>query len=168
MKCINCGKENKDNTNFCSNCGVKLEQQIQKESAQNGNINIKQIQNTNNKKIPTLSWIALGFLCMQLLCFLCQYVEFLYKYVYSKVLFLFEFPYIIVSLILAIISRVINKDKMSLALIIVDAIIIVIVICLLAIFAIALGRIFSSCFTPGSEEWNFINEIVEGIRRATE
>lgn len=168
MKCINCGKENKDNTNFCSNCGVKLEQKIQKESAQNGNIDIKQIQNTNNKKIPTLSWVALGFLCMQLLCFLCQYVEFLYKYVYSKVLFLFEFPYVIVSLILAIISRVINKDKMSLALIIVDAIIIVIVICLLAIFAIALGRMFSDCFTPGSEEWSFINEIVEGVRGATQ
>ncbi len=145
MKCINCGKENKNNTNFCSNCGVKLEQQIQQDSTQNGNIDIKQIQNTNNKKKPTLSWVSLGFLCMQLLCFLCQYVEFLYKYVYSKLLFMFEFPYIIVSLILAIISRVKNKDKMSLVLIIVDAIIIGIVICLLAIFAIALANLYSSC-----------------------
>lgn len=166
MKCINCGNENKDNTNFCSNCGVKLEQQIQQEPAQNGNIDIKQIQNTNNKKIPTLSWVASGFLCMQLLCFGGLYVDIM---VYeSKLLFIFAFPYVIVSLILAIISRVRNKDKMSLALIIVDAVIIIIAICLLVIFVIALGKMFSSCFEPESGYWDLFSEFVESVGRATQ
>lgn len=29
MKCINCDNENKKNTNFCSNCGTKIEQPMQ-------------------------------------------------------------------------------------------------------------------------------------------
>lgn len=103
---------------------------------------------------------------MQLLCFGGLYVDIM---VYeSKLLFIFAFPYVIVSLILAIISRVRNKDKMSLALIIVDAVIIFIAICLLVIFVIALGKIFSACFEPESGYWDLFSEFVESVGRATQ
>ena len=158
MKCINCGDENKNSANFCSNCGTKLEQNIQ------SNQNVSS-QNANNSKIPTLSWVSLGFLCMQLFCFFCQNAGFTFKTVHSKASFVFEFPYIIVSLILAIISRVKNKDRMSLAVIIVDAIVIFIVIIFIILAAILFASVINSCSDPNSQLHNAAMDFIDGCRQ---
>lgn len=56
MKCINCGNESKDNNNFCSNCGIRLEQNSQETKnisnivKKNNNQDTAQINNVNSKK----------------------------------------------------------------------------------------------------------------------
>lgn len=166
MKCINCGNESKENDNFCTNCGVRLGQSIEistENNVTNESVNL-QSKNTNKKRIPTLSWISLGFLGMQLFCFLCQFNGFLYKNVYSKLLFIFEFPYVIVSLILAIISRVKNKDKMSLVLIIVDSVVIVIAIIFIVLAVLLMISVINACSDPNSQINVTTNEFIEGCR----
>ena len=159
MKCSNCGNENNVRDSFCSKCGNKLSQVEQK------------VKKSDNKKIPTLSWIALSLLCMQLFCFICFFNSFLYKYIYSNLLFIFEFPYTIVSLILAIISRIKNKDKMSIALIIANLLIIIIVIAFIATTAIALGTAMKSCSGSNISQQNDINnlfnEFINGVKGST-
>lgn len=166
MFCSNCGKENSNDSKFCTNCGVKLGQPIAvsiENNLTNESVNL-QSKNTNKKKIPTLSWISLGFLGMQLFCFLCQFNGFLYKCVYSKLLFIFEFPYVIVSLILAIISRVKNKDKMSLVLIIVDTVVIVLAIIFIVLAVLLLVSVINACSDPNSQINETTNEFIEGCR----
>ncbi len=170
MKCNNCGTNIENNKNFCPNCGIKIEQTIQQNqenSVQNGVVsenNNLQTQNASKEKKNTLSWISLGFLVMQLFCFICQFSGLLYKYVYSKLLFIFEFPYIIVSLILAIISRAKNKDKMSLVLIIVDITVIFILIIFIVLAVILFASLINACLTPNSSVNSSINEIFDGCR----
>lgn len=101
---------------------------------------------------------------MQLLCFICQFSGLLYKYVHSKLLFIFEFPYIIVSLILAIISMVKNKDKMFLVLIIVDITVIFIIIFFIVLAVILFASLINACLTPNSSVNSSINEIFDGCR----
>ena len=135
MKCIKCGNENNEKDNFCSKCGEKLDNSIEKSS-----------------KIPTLSWISLGFACMQVFSFLCQFS------LRIKLLLLFEFPYVIVSLILAIISRI---------LIIVDSIIIILTIVFLIVVAIFISNLINACSNPNSEMNTYLYNYIENVGGAT-
>ena len=152
MKCNKCGSENLENVNYCTNCGTKI--------AVENNENKIVENNTNNSKnkIPVLSWVSLGLLCMQLIGFLCMINSFLYKFIGSKLSIIFELPYVVASLILAIISRVKNKDKMSLILIIVDSVVIFITIVFIILAAIlaaytitSIINMFEGCATQDLE-----------------
>lgn len=126
MYCSKCGKENNNTSKFCKNCGEQLE----KEQVQNTNIaNNKKLGNTN------LSIISLIFCILQFVAtFIASEVPILD--------FLYNIPWLLISLILAIISRCKYKDTMSLVLIIVDSILIVLMI----IGAIILLCFFASLF----------------------
>lgn len=127
MYCSKCGKENDNTGKFCGNCGEKIEikEQVQ-------NINIK-----NNKKMGStnLSIISLIFCILQFAAtFIASEIPILE--------FLYNIPWVLISLVLAIISRCKYKDTMSLVLIIIDSILIILMI----IGVIILLWFFSSLF----------------------
>ena len=78
MKCSKCNYENQEHSNFCNNCGSKLE--ISNTTEENSNL---QKENNKKKKIPALSWVSFGFLLMQLFCFLCQFSQIINKHIYT-------------------------------------------------------------------------------------
>ena len=149
MKCNYCGNEINKDAKFCPDCGARIENSIQQEKMlDSNNDSYKQKTPENKNKIPVLSWISFGFLCMQLLSYIFLFNRALYNSIYSKFLYIFEIPYVLVSFVLAIISRVKNKDNMSLVLIIIDSVLIALSIIFLILAVILLVSI--------------INEIIEG------
>ena len=157
MKCSKCNYENQEHSNFCNNCGSKLE--ISNTTEENSNL---QNENNKKKKIPALSWVSFGFLLMQLFCFLCQFSQIINKHIYSKLLFIFELPYVLVSLILAIISRIKNKDTMSLVVLIIDSVIISLAIIFVIIAVIFIISLVNACSNPNSKPNHDITETLEG------
>ncbi|MBQ9071589.1 MAG: zinc ribbon domain-containing protein [Bacilli bacterium] len=127
MYCGNCGKENDNTSKFCENCGKNIER---KEIIQDNNI-------VDNKKIgsTTLSILSLVFCIVQV-------VSIFITNTFDGLDFLTSIPWIIVSLVLAIISRCKYKDTMSLVMIIIDSVLIVLMI----IGAIILFWLFISLF----------------------
>ena len=116
MICNNCNKLNEEGNKFCKYCGSKLD-------SANVNNQIISINNSENKgKKSFLPWISLGLMLLKL--FLIVLTAFFPDV--RILLYLNFIPLLIGSLILSIISRVINKDKLSLLIMIVDIILIVV------------------------------------------
>lgn len=106
MYCSKCGKENNNTSNFCKSCGAKLE---------------KVKNNTKQNNPPTLSILSLIFCILQFVAtFIASKINYLD--------FLYNIPWVVISLVLAIISRCLYKDTLSLVLIIVDVVLIVLII----------------------------------------
>ena len=141
MECKNCGKENDEGNMFCYNCGNPLKEET--------------IQKDNKKKNSKLSWIALGFLIWQIIAPLFSNI-FIVKNTIINIIF--EFPWILVSLILTIVSRCIYKDKLSKYLLIIELILIVIavifIIFYIFVFGLAVGNLFNllTWFVRGCSE----------------
>lgn len=132
MKCPKCGEDVQENDIYCGKCGTK----------------IKNIENTIPNKVPIISWVSLGFLVLEVLVFICGMVLSSMDYANKELDYLLYFPYILISLIMAIIGRVLNKDKLSLIVLIIDVVLIV----LFVIFSIITVFFFISV----------INSFVEG------
>lgn len=114
MYCNKCGKENNNANKFCISCGEKIEV-------------LDQTHNKEKIGSSNLSIISLVFCIVQFIStFIFSNIEFL-KF-FSKV------PWIIISLILAIISKCKYNDRLSLIMIIIDIILIVLYIILIIIF----------------------------------
>ena len=115
MYCKKCGKENESVSKFCKNCGEKIETKELNQNTSNNIVDKEKIGST------TLSIISLIFCVLQFVAtFIASKVSYLE--------FLSNIPWIIISLILAIISRCKYKDTMSLVMIIIDSVLIVLMI----------------------------------------
>ena len=121
MYCIRCGKENNDNSNYCINCGNKLE-----------------VNKYNISKEDTIKKDNLGYTNLSIASLICLIVRFFSTFI-GIVLssrWIIEIPWLLVSLVLSIISRVKYKDKMSKVLLIVDIVLMVIELILFIILII--------------------------------
>ena len=137
MYCRNCGFKNEENSRFCGSCGSELHANY---INQNNGINIV---NSDNKKkgIPVLSWISFGLLMFKILTIVISIIA--YNSNFS--IYLMWIPSLLGSLITAIISRVMNKDTMSLVVMIIDIILIALGILAIILFVIILGQILFAC-----------------------
>ena len=131
MYCNKCGKENNNTNKFCIGCGEKLENNIIDEK--------KEKKGYSNLSIVSLIFCILQFV----LTFISSKIEFLS--------FLSNIPWILISLVLAIISRCIHKDTMSLIMIIIDAILIVLLIILLIALMMFFAALFETLLTGCSQ-----------------
>ena len=159
MKCSKCGTKNDDNFKFCSNCGNKIE--VKDEIVNTVVINEeKTINETKKKKIPVLSWLAFYFLMAKILVTIISGVITYNMYSnYESMLdydslsyngltglaFLRLIPFLTASLVLSIISRVKNKDTMSLVIMIIDIILIVLIIVAAILLMIFVGAAIIAC-----------------------
>ena len=132
MKCPNCGGDLQENDIYCGKCGTK----------------IKDVDNKISNKVPVISWVSLGFLIVGVVSFILGGILDSADY-YNEILeHILYFPYVFVSLIISIIGRVLNKDKLSLIVLIIDAVLII----LFVIFSVIMVLFFVSA----------INSLVEG------
>ena len=122
MYCSKCGSKNEDTSKFCINCGEKLEIT----TAIDGNINNEKKLSKTNLSIASLVCLVISFIATPAGYFL-------------QIKRLYEVPWFFISLILAIISRVKYKDKMS-------KVLIVIHVSLFALAVIAIVCIFIFAF----------------------
>lgn len=137
MYCSKCGTKNETSSNFCINCGSKLDGTNNTITNVDNNVNNNDLQSTN------LSIASL-------VCLIVKFVSIFIGFASSSKWF-FELPWLLASLILAIISRVKYKDKMSKVLIIVDAILMVLEIILFIIAIIFLSLLVAN-FIEGCRE----------------
>ncbi len=144
MKCKNCGKENEDQSNFCSNCG----QQLQGDVIQKDNP-----KDNNQTKNSSLSWISLGLLIWQIIIFIISNFVDIQNTVIN---FIFKFPWILAALILTIVSRCIYKDSLSKYLLITEIVLIAI-----AIILIIIGFLTLMTLTAGCIEYTQTNTFME-------
>lgn len=136
MYCNKCGRENNNTNKFCISCGKKLE---------TNKVNIEQ-------SIKEPKKTRLGHTTLSLLSLIFCILQFVISFIASKVNFL-EFlnniPFILISLVLAIISRCIYKDTMSLVMIIIDSVLMVLmiigIILLMIFFVAALEELATGC-----------------------
>ena len=135
MYCNKCGTKNENDSNYCINCGNKLENNNVIFNNSNNSINNDGVVEKTNLSIASLVCLGIKFLSV--------FVGFI-----SSSKWFFELPWLLISLVLAIISRVKYKDKMSKILIIVDSILLVIEIILFIIVMIILTI--------------FVSEMIEG------
>lgn len=164
MFCSNCGKKNDDNSKFCSDCGNVLENNISNNTYNNQNIpnyynnptptyNVPtNTYNVNNKKkVPVLSWVSLSLLLTKvLISIIVGIVTYNYTYNYSynsySGLSIFSYlPLLTASLVTSIVSRVKNKDTMSLVVMIVDIVLIALAIIIVIIFIAAFSSFIYAC-----------------------
>ena len=136
MYCRNCGFKNEENSRFCGSCGSELYSNVNQFSVVN-NVN----QANTKKGIPVLSWISFGLLMFKLLIIVISIIA--YNSNFST--YLMWLPCLLGSLITAIISRVMNKDTMSLVVMIIDIILIALGIIAIILFVIILGQILFAC-----------------------
>ena len=109
MKCLNCGGDLQESDIYCGKCGTK----------------VKNVENKITNKVPTISLVSLVFLIIGVLTFISGMILSSLDYSNKILDFVLYFPYILISLIIAIVGRVMNKDKLSLIVLIVDAILII-------------------------------------------
>lgn len=109
MKCPNCGGDLQESDIYCGKCGIK----------------VKNVENKITNKVPTISLVSLVFLIIGVLTFISGMILSSLDYSNKILDFVLYFPYILISLIIAIVGRVMNKDKLSLIVLIVDAILII-------------------------------------------
>ena len=148
MYCSNCGKKNDNETKFCENCGNKLE--VQKEIVNNNVIN-----NNQKKKIPVLSWLSLCFLFAKVAIIIyCIFSNNYFNnyvsnydgiYDYNGMSGLSYIPFLTTSLILSIVSRVKNKDTMSLVVMVIDIVLFALLIIMIIIEIIFIGVTIIAC-----------------------
>lgn len=156
MNCNNCGYKNEKNSNFCMNCGVKLEnvQNIEEEQAKVNDV---------KQKVSVLSWIAFSLLLIGIFCSICRFnINISNK---NILYYIINLPWIVTSLILAIISRVKNKDKMSIVIVIIDTIILAIRVICIIVLAILFVSVINACNDYVSENGSEINNTINGCRQ---
>lgn len=130
MYCNKCGTKNENDSIYCVNCGNKLVNNNEIVNNSNNSINSNGLVEKTNLSIASLVCLGIKFLSI--------FVGFV-----SSSKWFFELPWLLISLVLAIISRVKYKDKMSKILIIVDSILLVIEIILFIIIMIILSIFIS-------------------------
>ena len=158
MFCSNCGKKNESYSKFCSECGNILESNASNSSVYASNQNINVVPNntytvTNNdrKKVPVLSWISLSLLLakviLSIIIGIVSYNSYNYSYGYSylSISLLSYLPLLTASLVTSIVSRVKNKDTMSLVVMIVDIVLIALAIIIVVIFIAAFSSFIYAC-----------------------
>ena len=155
MFCSNCGNRVEENSKFCSRCGNKLESNIQYiNNYQNANIvpnysvnNVVSNVNYNKKKVPVLSWVSLSLLLAKVFIIAISYlIVYGYSYnSYSGLVILNYLPLLTGSLVTSIVSRAMNKDIMSLVVMIVDIVLIVLGIIIAIIVVIAFSSLIYAC-----------------------
>lgn len=123
MYCSKCGSKNEDISKFCINCGEKLEITT---AIGDNNINSEKKLSKTNLSIASLVCLVISVIATP-----AGYV--------IQIKRLYEVPWFFISLILAIISRVKYKDKMS-------KVLIVIHVSLFALAVIAIVCIFIFAF----------------------
>ena len=122
MRCSKCDTELSENTKFCTKCGTKVGDVVPSETSIGEKV----------KKLTLSQW-ALGFLIIKGIIFLSFFSGII------KNDAILAFPGIVISLVLAIISRCRHKDKMSLFLIVIDSILIFIEIAVIVVYVLLLG-----------------------------
>ena len=142
MYCIRCGTENKDNSNYCTHCGNKLEV--------NNNIQVNKVDSVNREQMGSTNLSIASLVCLIL-----KFVS-LFGGLLSSSKWIMEVPWLLASLILAIISRVKYKDKMSKVLLIVDIILMVLEVILFIILIIIIVFFISNIIDKWGET-DFIN-----------
>ena len=116
MFCSKCGKENIKESKFCAGCGASLlDNQPIEQHQTNKNFKKTRLSNT------PLSLISLGCLIMQVI--VLSFVKNI-----GILSFLTNIPWILISLVLAIISKCKNNDKLSGIMIIINIIVIILFI----------------------------------------
>lgn len=133
MKCPNCGGNIQENDIYCGNCGTK----------------IKNVENKITNKVPTISLVSLVFLIIGVLTFISGMILSSLDYSNKILDYILYCPYILISLIIAIVGRVMNKDKLSLIVLIIDVALIILVIIFLIflffLFIYAINTIIEGC-----------------------
>lgn len=137
MKCLKCGSLNDSECKFCSNCGNPLPE-----------VNGKQITN----KLKKMSMISLLFLIFQFLIpFLFRWLNIIcslfteFKILSNLMDFIIYFPWALVSLVLAIISRSLYKDQLSLIVLIIDLVLLFLAITTFIFFAAFINWVSVGC-----------------------
>jgi len=110
MFCSKCGNENNKESKYCAVCGASLLENQPIEQHQTN----KKLENTRLSNTP-LSFISLGCLIMQVI--VLSFIKNI-----GILSFLTNIPWILISLVLAIISKCKNNDKLSGIMMIIDII----------------------------------------------
>lgn len=103
---------------------------------------IKELEN-NKKKFPVLTIISLSLLLVRILTIIITMV---FDLNHGIISILFILPFLSTSLVLAIVSRTINKDIWSIVIIVIDILLYVLFIVGVIWFAIAFNEFFKCTF----------------------
>ncbi|MBR6690647.1 MAG: zinc ribbon domain-containing protein [Bacilli bacterium] len=126
MYCKNCGRENNNIDKFCNNCGENLYEN-------------KELTLPKEKK-NKLSHTTLSLLSLIFCAFKIAVIVLPDKLIYLS--FLRNIPWILISLVLAIVSRCKYKDTMSLIMIIIDIVLIILLLIVMIIMTFFLLNLF--------------------------
>lgn len=138
MYCIKCGKKLENDDKFCDNCGTAVDNNLQNNIPQSQTSTPK-ISTKDNQKITDFMKWSLVFLAMRFASYffysisLKTNIEILIKIANT----IYMVPWLVISLIFAIISRVKYKDKLSSTFICINIVLIIIgfiILCMAVIF----------------------------------